>query len=215
LRKIPRVRRLQYRFRFALALVGILLWGQSPACEPPPGFVNPPLPDIAPLDGLLSHTEEIDIARPLAVVVQAGNRPLQEGIRPTANRPGVSGTFRLTKEAYGGVGSRRLVCLDDGSMAVEEVLHSETHSDNRRFRYVVWNYTSERFRVVDYAVAEFVHTQPAPDRTHINWTYRFALKSGLSAEERSRFRETFLERDQAEWMRSMLERGRSRAEAMP
>jgi hypothetical protein len=79
--------------------------------------------------GLLSHTEEIDIARPLAVVIQAGNRPLQEGIRPTTNRPGVSGTFRLTKEAYGSVGSRKLVCLDDGSMAVEEVLHS----DNRRF----------------------------------------------------------------------------------
>jgi hypothetical protein len=70
-------------------------------------------------------------------------------------------------------------------------------------------------RAVSYAVGEFVHTQTAPDRTHVNWTYRFALKSGLSTEEKSRFRETFLERDHAEWMRSLLERGRSRAETMP
>jgi hypothetical protein len=209
------MRRLEYRFRVALTLVGVLLCSRSLACEPPPGFIDPPRPNIAPLEGLLSHTEEVDIARPLAAVIQAGNRPLQEGIRPTKNRPGVSGTFRLTREAYGSVGSRRLVCLDDGSMAVEEVLHTEAHSDNRRFRYVVWNYTSDNFRAVDYAVGEFVHTQTAPDRTHVKWTYRFALRSGLSAEEKSRFRETFLERDHAEWMRSMLERGRSRAEAMP
>ncbi len=209
------MRRLEYRFGFALRLAGVLLCGPSLACEPPPGFVNPPRPDIAPLEGLLSHTEEIDIARPLAVVIEAGNRPLQEGIRPTPGRPGVSGTFRLTKEAYGSVGSRRLVCLTDGSMAVEEVLHSEAHPDNRRFRYVVWNYTSEDFRGVSYAVGEFVHTQPAPDRTHVNWTYRFALDSGLSPEEKTRFRETFLEGPFAQWMRSLLERGRSRAEAMP
>jgi hypothetical protein len=209
------MRRFQYCLRFALTLASVLLCGPSLACEPPPGFVNPPRPDVAPLEGLLSHTEEVTIARPLAVVIEAGNRPLQEGIRPTKNRPGVSGTFRLTKEAYGSVGSRRFICLTDGSTAIEEVLHSEAHSDNRRFRYVVWNYTSESFRAVDYAVGEFVHMQTAPDRTHVNWTYRFALKSGLSTEEQARFRETILERDFAEWMRSLLDRGRSRAEAMP
>jgi hypothetical protein len=214
------MRKFEYRFRFVLTLVGVLLNGRSMACEPPAGFVNPPRPDIAPIEELVGHTEEIDIARGLSVVVQAGNRPLQEGIRPTRDMPGVSGTFRLTEERFGSVGSRRLVCLTDGSIVVEEVLHSEVHDDRRRFRYVVWNYTSATFSAVDYAVGEFVHTQTAPDKTHINWTYRFALKTDrmpgrLGAFGKFLFRKSFLQREFAEWMRSMLERGRSNAEAMP
>lgn len=201
----------QCRFHFAATLVGSLLGGPSLSCEPPVGFVNPPRPDIAPLEQLLSHTEQIDIARSLAVVTQAGNRPLSEGIRPTPGRPGVSGTFNLTRAGYGTVGARRLVCLDDGSLAIEEVLHSEAGSESRRFRYVVWNYTSGDFRDVQYAVGEFIHTQPAPDKTHIDWTYRFALKEGADAEH---FRKSFLDTVFAQWMRSLLERGRSNAEAV-
>ena len=52
------MRTFEYRFHFALTLVGVLLAGQSLACEPPPGFVNPPRPEIAPLDELLGHTEQ-------------------------------------------------------------------------------------------------------------------------------------------------------------
>jgi hypothetical protein len=100
-------------------------------------------------------------------------------------------------------------------MAVEEVLYSEVNPEDRRFRYVVWNYTSTKFRAVDYAVGEFIYTQPASDKTHVNWTYRFALKSGLGAIDESRFRKSFLERDFAEWMRSVLELKRSTAEAAP
>ena len=206
------MRTFEYRFHFALTLVGVLLGGQSLACEPPVGFHNPPRPDIAPLEELLAHTEQIDIARSLAVVAQAGNRPLSEGIRPTRDLPGVSGTFNLTSGGFGSVGARRLVCLTDGSIAVEEVLHSEVHSDRRQFRYVVWNYTSPKFRDVRYAVGEFVHTQPAPDKTHVNWTYRFALKEGRDP---GLFRKSFLDGAFAEWMRSLLERGRSNAEAVP
>jgi hypothetical protein len=206
------MRRFEYRFHFALTLVGALLSGQSLACEPPAGFVAPPRPDIAPLEKLMSHTEQMDIARGLAVVMRAANRPLQEVIRPTKELPGVRGTFNL-EGRFGAPGSRRLVCLTDGSMAVEEVLYSEVNPDNRRFRYVVWNYTSKKFLAVDYAVGEFIYTQPAPDKTHINWTYRFALKSGLGTDERSRFRKSFLDGDFAEWMRSVLELKRTTAEA--
>src|SRR5687768_5182049 len=78
--KIPRMRAYEYRVRSALTLVGLLLGAQSLACEPPVGFVNPALPDIAPLEELLAHTEQIDIARSLAAVMQAGRRPLSEGI---------------------------------------------------------------------------------------------------------------------------------------
>ncbi|WP_161815182.1 SRPBCC family protein [Steroidobacter agaridevorans] len=206
------MRTYEYRFRFALTLAGLLLGGQSPACELPAGFVDPPRPDIAPLEELVAHTEQIDIARSLAAVMQAGRRPLSEGIRPTRDLPGVSGTRNLTSGGFGTVGARRLVCLTDGSIALEEVLHSEVHSERRRFRYVVWNYTSPKFRDVQYAVGEFIHTQPAPDQTRVNWTYRFALKEGRDP---TLFRKDFLDSAFAEWMRSLLERGRSNAEAAP
>ena len=202
----------KHRYHIAPAFAGLLLGSTSLACEPPVGFVNPPRPDIAPLEQLVGHTEQIDIARSLAAVMQAGNRPLSEGIRPTRDLPGVSGTFNLTRAGFGTVGARRLVCLTDGSIAIEEVLHREAHSDNQRFRYVVWNYTSPKFSDVRYAVGEFIHTQPAPDRTHINWTYRFALKQDRDP---ATFRKSFLDSVFAEWMRSLLERGRSNAEATP
>lgn len=206
------MRTFEHRSRCFLPLIGLLLCGQSLACQPPVGFVNPPRPDMAPLGELLAHTEEIDIARSLADVIRAGSRPLSEGIRPTAGMPGVSGTFNLTTVGFGTVGARRLVCLTDGSIALEEVLHREANEGSQRFRYVVWNYTSAIFSDVRYAVGEFIHTQTAPDRTHINWTYRFALKDGSSSEA---FRKSFLDTVFADWMRSLLERGRANAEAAP
>ena len=208
------MRKFEYRCCIALAIVSVLLHGKGVACEPPAGFVNPPRPAIAPLEELVSHTEQMDIARGLEVVMQAASRPLQEIIRPTKELPGVSGTFNL-KGRFGTPGSRRLVCLTDGSTVVEEVLDSEENPDNRRFRYIVWNYTSRKFRAVDYAVGEFIYTQPASNRTHVNWTYRFALKRELGIIDKSDFRKSFLERDFAEWMREVLELKRSLAEAAP
>ena len=194
----------EYRFHLALALVGVLFSIQSLACEPPPGFVNPPRPDIAPLEELLSHTEVKEIDKPLADVVQAANRPLR--IDATKDLAGVTGTFRLSNGHYGTVGARRLVCKTDGHIAVEEVLLTESNADGSRFRYVVWNYTGPKYRDVDYAVGEFVRTQPAPGKTLVSWTYRFALKSGISSEEKSRFQKTFLERELSLWMRTQLDR---------
>src|ERR1700741_2973162 len=112
------MRKLEYRFPFALAFAGGLLAGRSVACEPPAGFVNPPRPEIAPLDELLSHTEVREIDQPLAAVTRAANRPLR--IDATKDLPGVAGTFRLSDGPYGTVGSRRLVCRTDGTTAVEE-----------------------------------------------------------------------------------------------
>ena len=174
------------------------------ACEPPAGFVNPSRPEVAPLEALLSHTEVKEIAQSLADVMRSANRPLR--IDATKDLAGVSGTFRLSNGPYGTVGARRLVCKTDGSIAVEEVLLTESNGDGSRFRYVVWNYTGEEYRDVDYAVGEFVRTQPAPDRTHVSWTYRFALKGGLSSEEKVRFQKVFLERKLSLWMRTQLDR---------
>ena len=127
----------EYRFHLAPALVGVLFSIQSLACEPPAGFVNPPRPDIAPLEGLLSHTEVKVIDKPLAEVMQAVNRPLR--IDATKDLAGVTGTFRLSNGPYGTVGARRLVCKTDGTTSVEEVLLTESDADGSRFRYVVWN----------------------------------------------------------------------------
>jgi hypothetical protein len=198
------MRTFEYRFHFALALAGVLFAGQSAACEPPAGFVDPPRPDIAPLELLLRHTEERDIAQPLSVVMQNANRPLR--IDATQDLPGVSGTFRLSSGPYGSAGARRLVCLTDGSTSVEEVLIAESNDGISRFRYVVWNHTNPKFRDVAYAVGEFVRTQPAPDKTHVEWTYRFALKSGVSSEEKTRFQKVFLEQQFALWMRTQMDR---------
>jgi hypothetical protein len=187
--------------------------GLSGVCELPPGFVNPPRPEVAPLEQLLSHTEVIEVARPIKAAAQSGNRPLHEAIRPTKDVPGVSGTLRLSDGPYGTVGARRLVCLTDGSITVEEVLLAESNDQGSRFRYLVWNYTGAKFQDVHYAVGEIVRTSPAPDKTLVNWTYRFALKSGLGAAEKNRFRQTFLESAFADWMHSQLERGRLHAEA--
>ena len=154
-----------------------------------------------------------EIDQPLAAVMQAANRPLR--IDATKDLAGVTGTFRLSNGPYGTVGARRLVCKTDGTIAVEEVLLTESNSDGSRFRYVVWNYTSPKYRDVDYAVGEFVRTQPAPDKTLVNWTYRFALKSGVSSEEKSRFQKDFLERQLSEWMRTQMDRPPANVEAKP
>jgi hypothetical protein len=198
------MRKIEHGGVLALALAGLAMAGPSRGCEPPAGFVNPPRPEIAPLDGLLRVTEEKVIDQSLADVMRAANRPLR--IDATRHLAGVSGTYRLSQGPYGTVGARRLVCKTDGSIAVEEVLLTESNASGSRFRYVVWNYTSPKFRDVAYAVGEFVRTQPAPDKTLVSWTYRFALRDGLGAEEKSRFQADFLGREFPEWMRTQLDR---------
>jgi hypothetical protein len=207
------MRTFEYRLHFALALGAMLVCGESSGCEPPLGFVNPPRPEIAPLEELVSHTEVKEIDQPLAVVTRPTNRPLR--IDATKDLPGVAGTFRLSSGPYGSVGARRLVCTTDGYIAVEEVLLTESTAASARFRYVVWNYTSPKYRDVEYAVGEFVRTQSGPDRTHVNWTYRYALKKGLGSEAKSRFQKIFLERELSVWMRTQLDREPSKDEATP
>ena len=198
----------EFQSGLTLTLLGVLLSSPGVACEPPAGFVNPPRPEVAPLDNLLSHTEVIEVARPLTA--PPANRPLQDAIRPTKDLAGVSGTFRLSDGPYGTVGARRLVCKTDGHFSVEEVLLTESTDGGTRFRYVVWHYTSPKFRDGDYAVGEIVRTAPSADKTRVDWTYRFSLKKGRDS---AQFRKSFLDSIFAEWMRSQLERGKTWAES--
>jgi hypothetical protein len=197
----------------ALMLACLMFAVPASTCEPPAGFVNPPRPDVTSLEGLLRVTEEKVIDQPLATVLRAANRPLR--IDATEDLAGVIGTFRLSQGPYGSVGARRLVCKTDGTFAVEEVLLAESNAAGSRFRYLVWNYTGPKFRDVAYAVGEFVRTQPSPDETLVSWTYRFALRDGVSAEEKLRFQENFLGREFPRWMRKQLDRPAEQPEPPP
>jgi hypothetical protein len=94
--------------------------------------VDTPHPNVAPIEQLVSHTEEIVIHRPLEVVLDAETKTsLEKAIARNSGMPGVSGTHMLTKGDYGPSGSRRLTCLTDGSTLVEEVLEN-VRDESRR-----------------------------------------------------------------------------------
>ena len=193
----------------------------SAGCRPPKSFVDTPHPAVAPADQLVSHAEDVDIARPLAEVLRSTRAtPLQKTIRSAGSLPSVSGTYSLTKGPFGAVGTRQLDCLTDGSTLEEQVLVQEEGPTSSRFRYVVWNYTSDQARPIAYGVGEFVYTQPSPSRTHIHWTYSFALNRErfpgfLGAFGDFIFRITFLDRQYADLMRATLAGTKASAEAAP
>ena len=152
------------------------------ACEPPAGFVkSSPSRNRSSRRTVARHRREDH--RPAARNGPASREPATTH-RRDKDIAGVTGTFRLSQGPYRTVGARRLVCMTDGSFAVEEVLLTESNDAGSHFRYLVWNYTSPKFRDVAYGVGEFVRTQPSPDETLVSWTYRFALKDGVSGEEK-------------------------------
>jgi hypothetical protein len=185
-------------------------------CLPPPNFVDTPPPQVAPLDQLVSHVEEVTVERPLAVVLAVVDRPLSESIKKSDSLPGVSGSYVLTGGEFGAPGSRRLNCLTDGSTLVEQVLESEQQSDKHRFRYVVWNYTSTKARPIVYGVGEFIYSALG-NSTHVRWTYSFQLNRRrfpglLGSFGTYLFRVGFLDREYADMMRSVLAGTKSDAE---
>ena len=94
--------------------------------------------------------------RPLAVVLAAGSRTsLKDTIHNTDSLPGVGGDYPLSSIPFGTPGARRLVCLTDGSTLEEQVLDLAQSKSSYRFRYVVWNYTTEKARPIFYGVGEF------------------------------------------------------------
>lgn len=189
-------------------------------CVPPPGFVDTPHPKIAPVAELVSHTEEVTIERPLAAVLDSVfTTPLEQTIDRTSGLPGVSGTHRLTEGKFQ-PGTRRLVCLTDGSTVVEQVLVQEKKPDTYRFRYVVWNYTSPKFPAISFAIGEFLYSAVGDTRTQVRWTYSFQLErnrypGSLGESGDSLFRESFLDRQFAQWMRNTLAGKKKRAEELP
>lgn len=179
-------------------------------CAPPPGFRDVPPPEIAPVDQLVSHTEEVIVNRPLNIVLEeAEHTSLNQAIRKSNSLPGVAGTYELTNGGFGQPGSRRLVCLTDGSTTLEQVLENKRDKTSAEFRYVVWNYTSEKARPVVYGVGYFVRTDLGDGRTRVVWTYSFQLNrqrfpGRLGSFGDFLFRIGFLDREYAQMMRRTL-----------
>jgi hypothetical protein len=70
-------------------------------CAPPPSFVDIRAPAIAPAEQLASHTEEITVDRPLAVVMSvASETSLKDTIRKASSLPGVIGDYPLNNISF-------------------------------------------------------------------------------------------------------------------
>jgi hypothetical protein len=211
------------------AILLALLWlavscaPAAAACEPPRGWVDVPHPQVAPAGELVSHSEDIVIARPLASVLKTVvAMDLHHTIKPTSALPGVEGTYLLTQEfgRFGAPGSRQFECLSDGSTLEEQsLLRADTPNDSR-FRYVVWNYTTEAARPIRYGVGEFHYVAIEPAHTRIHWTYSFALDGTrfpgyLGSLGQFLFRVWFLDRDYAQLMKGVLATTKQAAESAP
>ena len=196
------------------ALAAMMTSGHVIACAPPAGFSDTPHPELTPDLSLVTHIERIEVARSLAVVREAASRPLEDQIKKSDDLPGIGGSHMLTPGEFGAVGSRRLNCLTDGSTLVEQVLRS----DGGRFRYIVWNYTSEKAEAVKFGIGEFFYEPLPDDHTRITWTYSFALHEdkfpgSMGGLGRFLFRKFFLEGDYAQMMRGVLASIKAAAEA--
>jgi len=192
-----------------IAWTNIVLITAAQTCVPPPGFVDTPAPPVAAVKEMVSHTEEITIDRPLPIVLKSLDKPLEDSIHKTNSLPGVSGSYMLTKGEFGEPGSRRLNCLSDGTTLVEQVLESERNSNTFRFRYVVWNYTTEKARPIVYGVGDFHYSDTGGGNTHVTWTYSFQLNRHrfpgfLGSFGDYIFRVNFLDREYAALMRDVL-----------
>lgn len=190
------------------------------SCAFPAGFKDTPYPPIGSAAQLVSRNEQIVIARPFAVVSAAMDKPLHEALHGSGSLPGVSGEHVLTGGEFGAPGSRRIVCLSDGTAVEEQSLEREENASSSRFKYVVWNYSTPKARPIAYGVGEFRTVQIDDAHTRIDWTYSFQLKGNsfpgnLGALGRWLFKVSFLDRDYADMMRGVLEGYKESSEAQP
>jgi hypothetical protein len=206
------------RSTFLIALAALVTTLSVPAlrstivspCAPPHGFKDTPHPSLAPDAQLVSHTEEVIVNRPLDQVLnEVEHTALNQAIRPSSGLPGVIGTYALTSTPFGQPGSRRLVCLSDGSTTEEQVLANERSKTSAHFRYIVWNYTTPKARPIVYGLGDFLRTDLGNGRTRTRWTYFFQLNrcrfpGFLGPLGDYLFRVTFLERDYAKMMKQTL-----------
>jgi hypothetical protein len=189
---------------------------------PPPNFIDTPHPPVAGPDKLVSRTDEIVIDRSLAHVLAAVDATaLSESIDGTGVLPGVRGTLVLAGGRFDQPGSRHMIFLTDGTTAVEQVLEKSTTPTSRRFRYVVWNYTTAAAKPLLYGLGDWLYAAEGPDKTRVRWTYSFELRKDRFpgflgvAVGGALLKAAFLNGPYAKWMQGTLALTRRNAEAFP
>lgn len=202
---------------FAMIIAPSAAMARAPSCEPPTGFIDTAHPALSADAPLVAHTEEMSFDRPLKVVIASTNRPLKDTVQQTSSLPGVAGDYPLTAGDFGAPGTRRLVCLSDGSTLEEQSLEREQTDTTYHFRYVVWHYTTEKARPIEYGLGDFKYSADGADRSHVVWVYSFKLRDDsfpgyLGGVGRYLFRVGFLDRDYAEMMRGALSQMKSAAD---
>lgn len=173
------------------------------ACEAHAAILVPPRP--RPNDAeyaRLTHARSAMVPVPRAEFADwFVAAPLERLLPGTRALAAVVGTAPIGALPFPQVGSRRLVCLADGSTAIEEVL---AYEPGRTLRYIVWDYTTPAAAPIAYGVGAFRFTD-AGAATQVDWSYGFALKPDrfpgqLGAVGRLLFRVSFLDRTYADFM---------------
>lgn len=195
------------------------------ACKPPADFKNPEPPKPV-MSELFSHTEEVFVDAPLAVVHKAiAELELEDQTYRGMSLPSISGTHtvktgkKVGEETSPGLPNMRtLACFNDGSWVLEEPIEVRQGENDFRYHYVVWNYTSDAFSAVDYGVADIRYIETPGKNTVISWTYSFKPNTKkhpqyAGAEGETKFRQDFLEGPFAELLRGSLAIWKVRSEA--
>lgn len=177
----------------------------QPGCHATQALAEHPAPvPEADLLARLSRTEEAVVPVPREAFLRWFlGAPLERLLPGTGEIPAVSGTRPLSDTPFPEPGARRLVCLADGSTAVEQVLE---HVPDERFRYIVWAYTTPAAMPIAHGVGEF-RFRDAPGGTAVHWRYGFALRQdrfpgALGALGRGMFRLAFLDGPYARFMQA-------------
>ncbi len=120
------------------AIEAPITWSAE-ACVPPPGFVDTPPPEIAPIDELVSHTEEIAIDYPLAVVRESGSRGrLEETIDRHPGSLGAEGDRVFRETFLDPVFSRWMrKTLENGKKRVGHVTTSHPNATGRAVHLII------------------------------------------------------------------------------
>ena len=128
----------------------------------------------------VSNESEILIAKPIEEVYRwVVYEPLEKQLLGTKKIPGVTSTKTINDIELGEIGHRRLVCLADGSTAIEEHTYLEKHDNTGSksyFSYKVWDYTLKIAQNIEYATGEWWFASVG-DKTHIKWRYSFKLNN--------------------------------------
>lgn len=130
-----------------------------------------PIPEALPIAELTSTTVTVVFDVPQEHMTEwFVELQLDKALPGTEELPGVLRTEPLSSGPWGVPGARRRVVLKDDSTALEQIVEAELP---KRVRYVVWNYTSDAAKYVEYGVGEFRFI-PKGHKTEVQWTYAFS-----------------------------------------